>query len=132
MGKRFLSSLFRSQTKDDAREVRQCGNCDKLIGRLEKRYTYKEKVVCEPCYNMLQKYGDKEAAGGNGVEEKEPTENGIMGLGVLLIIVCLFIGFTCFGWFLFVIGVLMLVLGLVIKGGKSFAKEIDEDSNNKE
>jgi hypothetical protein len=143
MEKRFFSFLFRAKTKEDTREVRQCGNCDKLIGKLEKRYTYKEKIVCEPCYNLLQKYGDKKAADGDGVEKEEPVEkptekpregpieNGIVGLGVILIIVGLIIGFTCVGWFFFVIGVLMLVLGLVIKGGKRFVKEIDEDSNNK-
>lgn len=139
MKKRFFSFLFRSKTKDDTREVRQCGNCDKLIGKLEKCYTYKEKIVCEPCYNLLQKYGGEKAADGDGVEKEKPVEksregpieNGVMGLGLILIIVGLIIGFTCCGWFFFVIGVLMLVLGLVIKGGKSLTKEIDEDSNNK-
>ena len=139
MKKRFFSFLFRAKAKEDTREVIQCGNCDKVIGKLEKCYTYKEKIVCEPCYNLLQKYGDKKVPGGDGVKKEEPVEkhregpieNGIIGLGAILIIVGLIIGFTCVGWFFFAIGAVMVLSGLVTKGLKSFAKELDEDSNNK-
>jgi hypothetical protein len=120
-----FSSLFRSKAKEKTGEVRQCGNCDKLLGKLEKRYTYKEKIVCEPCYNLLQRTAPDEADD----ETKDGKENTTLGLGILLVIggiVLHLFGLVCFSWVVIIVGIVLALAGLVIKGWKSFSKEMND------
>lgn len=123
-----FSSLFRSKAKERAGEVRQCGNCDKLLGKLEKRYNYKEKIVCEPCYNLLQRTAPDKADN----ETKDEKEGTTLGLGILLVIGGIFLftlDFVCFSWVVIIVGIVLALAGLVKKGWKSWVKEMDENSN---
>ena len=111
--------------KEKTGEVRQCENCDKLLGKLEKRYTYKEKIVCEPCYNLLQRTAPDEIDN----ETKDEKENATLGWGFLLVIggiILYLFDLGCLSWIVIIVGIVLILAGLVIKGWKSFGKEMND------